>query len=48
MVDDHENFVGDGQRSFLLTDPYFETPEGAPQEGGRFPSAPDSIGFRGS
>ena len=40
MVDDHEYFVGDGQRSLLLTDPHFETPKGASQEGGRFPSAP--------
>ena len=40
MVDDHEYFVGDGQRSLLLANAYLETPKGAPQEGGRFPSAP--------
>jgi len=40
MGDDHEHCVGAGQRRFLLTDPYCETPEGAPQAGGRFPSAP--------
>jgi hypothetical protein len=39
-VDDHEYFVGDSQRSLLLTDPHFETPKGASQEGRRFPSAP--------
>jgi hypothetical protein len=43
MVDDHEYFVGDGQRSLLLADTYFETPKGAPQEGGRFPSAPGTL-----
>src|SRR5262249_50160448 len=43
MVDDHEYFVGDGQRRLLLTDTYFETPKGAPQEGGRFPSAPGTL-----
>jgi len=43
MVDDHEDFVGDGQRSLFLADPSFETPKGAPQEGGRFPRAPGTL-----
>ena len=43
MVDDHEYFVGDGQRSLLLADPYFEPPKGAAQEGGRFPGAPGTL-----
>ena len=37
MVDDHEYFVGNGQRRLLLTDTDFETPKGASEEGGRFP-----------
>jgi hypothetical protein len=43
MVDDHENFVGDGQRSLLLPEAHFETPKGTSQEGRRFPSAPGTL-----
>jgi len=37
VVDDHEYFVGDGQRRCLLPETHFETPKGATQEGRRFP-----------
>jgi hypothetical protein len=40
MVDDHENFVGDGQRRLLLAQTHFETSKGASEEGGRFPATP--------
>jgi hypothetical protein len=43
MVDDHEYFVGDSQRSLLLAKTHFETPKGASQEGGRFPGAPGTL-----
>jgi hypothetical protein len=43
MVNDHEYFVGDGERRFLLTETYFETSKGAAQEGGRFPRAPGTL-----
>jgi hypothetical protein len=40
MGDDHAYGVSDGQRRRLLADTYCATPQGAPQAGGRFPSAP--------
>ena len=43
VVDDHEYFVGDGQRRLLLAEPHFKPPKGASQEGGRFPGAPGTL-----
>ena len=43
MGDDHADCVGDGQRRLLLPETYCETPQGAPQEGGRFPGAPGTL-----
>ena len=43
MVDDHEYFVGDSQRRFLLANTHLETPKGASEEGGRFPGPPGTL-----
>jgi hypothetical protein len=43
MVDDHEDFVGDGQRGLFLADPYFKPTKGAAQESGCFPGAPGTL-----
>src|SRR5262249_9748937 len=40
MVDDHEYVVGDSQRRLLLAQTHLETPQGASEEGGRFPGTP--------
>jgi hypothetical protein len=43
MVDEHEYFVGDGQRGLFLADPSFKPTKGAAQEGGGFPGAPGTL-----
>src|SRR5262249_8540801 len=43
MVDDHEYFVGDGSRRFLLADAHLETPKGTAQEGRRFLGTPGTL-----
>ena len=43
MVDDHEDFVGDSQRRFLLVQTHLETSKGTAQEGRRFPGTPGPL-----